>query len=162
MADMLGVKVNDEAEVVRMDMTGLGEHLLQGMPEAVIVVDAAGEVRFWNAGAERIFGFACDEAVGASLDIIMPERLRARHWAGFRRTMRTGETRYGAGDMLSVPAIRKDGQRISIQFSILPITGAGGGLQGIAAIIRDVTRDFEARKALEQELDSCRRRLTGG
>ena len=140
-----------------MDLTNLGERLVQGMPDALVVADAEGLIRFWNAGAERIFGFSRDEVLGRSLDLITPERLRARHWAGFRRTMETGETRYGAGDLLSVPAIRKDGARISIQFSILPIARPDGRLQGIAAIMRDVTADFQARKALQRELDACRR-----
>jgi PAS domain S-box-containing protein len=140
-----------------MDLTSLGERLVQGMPEALVVADAEGLIRFWNAGAERIFGFTRDEALGQSLDIITPERLRARHWTGFRRTMETGETKYGAGDLLSVPAIRKDGARISIQFSILPIAGPDGRLQGIAAIMRDITADFETRKALQRELDAYRR-----
>lgn len=140
-----------------MDLTGLGERLVQAIPDALVVADAEGLIRFWNAGAERIFGFSHDEVLGRSLDLITPERLRARHWSGFRRTMETGETKYSAGDLLSVPAIRKDGARISIQFSILPIAGPDGRLQGIAAIMRDVTADFEARKTLQRELDAYRR-----
>lgn len=136
----------------------LGERLLREMPDALVVADAEGLIRVWNSGAERIFGFAGDEALGRSLDLITPENLRARHWSGYRRTMETGETRYGAGDLLSVPATRKDGTRISVQFSILPIAGPDGRLQGIAAIMRDVTADFEARKALQRELNDCRRR----
>ena len=140
-----------------IDPDELARRLLAGMPDGLVVSDADGIIRFWNAGAERIFGFSADEAIGQSLDIITPERLRARHWAGYHETMRTGKTKYGAGDLLSVPALRKDGSRISIQFSIVPIAGPNSGLQGIAAIMRDVTADFEARKALQRELESCRR-----
>ena len=140
-----------------MNLESLGSRLVEHMPDALIVADAEGIIRFWNTGAERIFGFASGEAIGRSLDLITPENLRARHWAGYRRTMQTGETRYGAGDLLSVPAIRKDGRRISVQFSILPLKAAGGGLDGIAAIMRDVTADFEERKLLRQELSRAAR-----
>jgi PAS domain S-box-containing protein len=140
-----------------MKIEELGRRLVEDMPDALIVADADGLIRFWNGGAERIFGFASAEAIGRSLDLITPENLRARHWAGYRRTMQTGETRYGAGDLLSVPAIRKDGRRISVQFSILPLKAAGGGLDGIAAIMRDVTADFEERKRLRQELSRAAR-----
>jgi PAS domain S-box-containing protein len=87
----------------------------------------------------------------------MPENLRQQHWDGYERTMRTGETRYGAGQLLSVPALRKDGARISVQFSILPLPDPAGGLRGIAAVMRDVTEDFELRKRLRRELEECRR-----
>jgi PAS domain S-box-containing protein len=140
-----------------MRLDDLGDRLVAGMADALVVADAQGVVRFWNAGAERIFGFAAAEALGRSLDIIMPENLRRRHWDGYERTMRTGETRYGAGELLSVPGLRKDGARISVQFSILPLPDPAGGLLGIAAVMRDVTEDFEARKRLRRELDDCRR-----
>lgn len=135
-----------------MNLADLGERLLDGLPDALVVADADGMVRFWNRGAERIFGFTEAEALGRSLDLITPEKLRARHWAGYARTMRTGRTKYAAGDLLSVPAIRKDGARISVQFSILPLARPDGTLEGIAAIMRDVTADFERRKDLERRL----------
>jgi PAS domain S-box-containing protein len=120
--------------------------------DAVIYADGKGMIRFWNAGAERIFGFGEAEAVGKSLDIIIPEGLRARHWAGFEATMRTGQTRYGAGDILAVPALRKDGRRISIEFTVLPFHDAAGQMVGIAAILRDATKRFEEMRALRRQL----------
>ncbi|GMG84039.1 PAS domain S-box protein [Paralimibaculum aggregatum] len=122
--------------------------LLHALPDAVVVSDAGGVIRFWNAGAERIFGFTPGEATGRSLDIIIPDRQRARHWSAFARTMETGESRYGAGDLLSVPALRKDGSRISVQFSMIPMPGPDGGLEGVIAVLRDVTAEFEERKRL--------------
>jgi PAS domain S-box-containing protein len=83
-------------------------------------------IRFWNRGAERIFGFSEEEALERSLDIIIPKNLRKRHWDSYAETMRTGITRYGAGDVLAVPALRKDGTRVSIEFSILPFRDSGG------------------------------------
>jgi PAS domain S-box-containing protein len=140
-----------------MNLEDLGTRLIEDMPDALIVADADGIIRFWNAGAERIFGFAAADAIGRSLDLITPESLRARHWAGYRRTIQTGETKYDSGDLLSVPVIRKDGRRISVQFSIMPLKSERGGLDGIAAIMRDVTADFEERKRLKQELGRAAR-----
>jgi PAS domain S-box-containing protein len=140
-----------------MELDDLGDRLVTGMADALVVADAEGTILFWNAGAERIFGFSAAEALGRSLDLIMPENLRQRHWGGYERTMRTGETRYGAGQLLSVPALRNDGARISVQFSILPLPDPAGGLRGVAAVMRDVTEDYELRKRLRRELEECRR-----
>ncbi len=126
--------------------------LVQNAADAVIYADARGVIRFWNAGAARIFGFEAGEAIGQSLDIIIPENLRKRHWDGYDETMRTGRTRYGAGDLLAVPALRKGGARISVEFTIVPFGGGDGRMVGIAAILRDVTKRFEEMKALRAEL----------
>jgi PAS domain S-box-containing protein len=124
--------------------------LASSMSDAVIYADAEGLIRFWNKGAERIFGFDAAEALGRSLDIIIPESLRGRHWAGYEKTMRTGETRYGAGDLLAVPALRRDGARLSVEFTILPFHDDAGRMIGIAAVMRDVTARFEEMKALRK------------
>ena len=133
------------------DMDRFAATLLRTTPDAVVYADAEGLIRFWNAGAERIFGFEAAEALGQSLDIIIPQSLRQRHWDGYRKTMATGETRYGAGDLLSVPAVRKDGSRISIEFTVTPFHDAAGKMLGIAAMMRDVTKRFEEMKALRAE-----------
>jgi PAS domain S-box-containing protein len=124
--------------------------LVSSMADAVIYADAEGLIRFWNKGAERIFGFDAAEALGRSLDIIIPESLRGRHWVGYEKTMRTGETRYGAGDLLAVPALRRDGARLSVEFTILPFHDDAGRMIGIAAVMRDVTARFEEMKALRR------------
>jgi PAS domain S-box-containing protein len=124
--------------------------LLRSMPDAVVYSDAEGRIQYWNAGAERLFGQTASEALGQSLDIIIPASLRDRHWAGYGKTMQTGETRYGAGDLLAVPAIRKDGTRISVEFTITPFHDASGRMLGIAAVMRDVTARFEELKALRK------------
>jgi len=122
--------------------------LLQSMSDAVVYADVNGRIQYWNAAAERMFGYSAADALNQSLDIIIPVSLRGRHWAGYNKTMQTGATRYGAGDLLSVPAIRKDGLRISVEFTIVPFLNESGKLLGIAAIMRDVTRRFEEMKAL--------------
>ncbi len=135
-----------------MNLDNFAEILVDQMPDGLLATDAEGLIRFWNGGAERIFGFSQAEAIGQSLDLIIPEKLRVRHWDGYAETMRSGQTKYGAGELLSVPAMRKDGARISIQFSIVPIAEAGGGLTGIAAIMRDVTAEFDESKRLKTAL----------
>ena len=137
------------------------QRLLEGTPDAVVHADAEGVIRVWNAGAERIFGFSAAEAVGQSLDIIIPQGLRARHWDGYRVTMATGQSRYGGGDLLSVPALRKDGARISVEFTIVPFKGADGRMEGICAVMRDVTARFEEVRALRKELAALKAGAAG-
>lgn len=121
-------------------------------PEAIIYADASGRVRFWNHGAERIFGFRATEAIGQTLDIIIPEDLRNRHWEGFMQAMKTGKIRYGSGDVLEVPAMRKDGVRVSVEFSMLLFHDRSGNVVGVGAVLRDVTERFEEMKRLRERL----------
>ncbi|MGC1408962.1 MAG: PAS domain S-box protein [Acetobacteraceae bacterium] len=135
------------------DLQQFAVALLKATSDAVVYADAEGQIRYWNAGAQRMFGYAADEALGRSLDIIIPASLRSRHWDGYTKTMRTGATRYGAGDILAVPAARKDGSRVSIEFTITPFRDASGAILGIAAIMRDVTVRFEEMRALRQRAE---------
>ena len=137
---------------MEFDPAQFADRLVSGMSDAIIYADAEGVIRLWNRGATRIFGFAEAEALGRSLDIMIPETLRERHWRGFRATMRTGESRYGDGQVLSVPAVRKDGSRISVEFTIVPFTNDSGQMIGIAAIMRDTTTRFEELRALRRQL----------
>ncbi|HUO54308.1 MAG TPA: PAS domain-containing protein [Rhodoblastus sp.] len=144
-----------------MDQKTLAHALLTTAGDAILAVDAEGKITFWNPGAERIFGFSVDEALGQQLAIIIPEALRARHEQGFRHTMATGETRYGAGDLLAVPALTRDGRRISIEFSIVVLRDAAGAPQGVAAILRDVTLRFEETRALRKKIAELGKKLQG-
>jgi len=121
------------------------------MPEAVIFADQLGVVRVWNRAAESMFGYSADEALGQSLDLIVPERFRARHWEGYRHVMATGVTSYGQR-LLAVPAMRKDGQRISIEFSIVLLKDERGEVTGAAAVVRDVTARWQAERELRRRL----------
>ena len=132
--------------------TDFAERLVSGMSDAIVYADAEGVIRVWNRGATRIFGFAEAEALGRSLDIIIPENLRERHWQGYRATMRTGQSRYGDGQILSVPAVRKDGARVSVEFTIVPFADKTAQMIGIAAIMRDATARFEELRALRRQL----------
>ena len=130
----------------------LAQSLLSTRSDAIVVADRDGVIRFWNPGAERIFGHAQDDVIGRSLDVIIPERLRARHWDGYRHTVATGESRYGEGDVLAVPALRKDGATISVEFTILPLRDEAGAMVGMAAIMRDVTTRFDEFRKLKRQL----------
>jgi PAS domain S-box-containing protein len=136
-----------------MDVSGLiAESLLRTRSEAIIAADRDGVICFWNPGAERIFGYASREALGHSLDLIIPERLRNRHWQGFRGTVATGKSRYGEGDVLSVPASHKNGDTISIEFTIMPLRESSGAIIALVAIVRDVTKRFAEIRRLKQRL----------
>ncbi len=134
------------------DLDRFSRALVEHISDAILYAGKDGLISYWNAGAERIFGFSAEEAVGQSLDLIIPPNLRKRHWDGYEKTMRTGQTRYGSGDLLAVPALRKDGTRISVEFSMLPFFDEQARMIGIAAVLRDVTRNFETVKALRREL----------
>lgn len=118
---------------------------------AVIFSDSGGIIRFWNAGAQAMFGYTAEEAVGQSLDMIVPERQRARHWEGYHKVMATGITKYGR-ELLAVPAMRKDGTRISVEFSIVLLRAASGEMLGAAAIMQDVTARWQQQKQLKERL----------
>ena len=118
--------------------------------DAIIATDSAGSIVVWNPAAERIFGYAQSEALGRSLDLIIPERLRIRHWEGYHRVMQTGHTRYGS-EVLRVPALHKDGRTLSIAFTVA-LLDLPDKTRIIAAIIRDETARWAEERALRQRL----------
>jgi PAS domain S-box-containing protein len=146
---------------VTFDPDRFAHTLVEGMPDAIVHADETGLIRVWNAGAVRMFGFTEAEALGQLLDIIIPASLRDRHWQGFRETVRTGLTHYGDGQVLAVPAIRKDGTRISVEFTIVPFTDDDGQMTGIAAIMRDATARFEELRALRKQVAAIQRASPG-
>jgi PAS domain S-box-containing protein len=150
---MVGSRSRETASIPR----GLTEAILGTVSDAIIATDADGLISFWNPGAARIFGFTAEEAVGRSLDLIIPENLRARHWMGYNRVMATGESRYGHGDLLSVPGLTKDGRRISVEFTIVLLHDGERKPVGIAAILRDVTKRFEEARELKRQLANSKK-----
>ncbi len=129
----------------------LCRRIVERSPEAIIFSDKDGVIRLWNAGAEAMFGYSAQEAVGKTLDIIVPEKMREPHWEGYYRVMKSGSTKYGS-ELLNVPGIRKDGSRVSLEFSVALIRDENGNLQGISAVMRDVTARWEKEKETKERI----------
>jgi PAS domain S-box-containing protein len=126
--------------------------LAQQAADAIVIADPDGRIRFWNTAATRVLGWSADDAVGRSLDIIIPERQRSAHWDGYSRVMASGETRYG-DQLLRVPALHPDGQRRSIAFTVTLLKDAAGAVTAIVAIIRDETQRWQEERDLRRRLD---------
>jgi len=126
------------------------ERFVQVAGDAIIAVGTNGEITLWNPAAERIFGYSNDEALGKSLDLIIPERFRERHWQGFREVAQSGQTKYGA-DVLRVPALHKNGRPLSIAFTVA-LLGYEGCVDSIFAIVRDDTQRWQEERELRRRL----------
>ena len=133
------------------DQEWLYRRIVEESQIGILYADREGLIRLWNAGAEAMFGYRADEVLGKSMDLIIPERQRQRHWEGWARVMETGVTRYGR-EVLAVPAMRKDGSRISIEFNILLLRASTGEILGAAATIQDVTERWQQQKELKSRL----------
>lgn len=125
--------------------------------DAIIVADRENIIRLWNAGSERIFSYTAAEALGRSLNLIIPERWRERHEESYRRVMATGITRYGQGELLAVPGLHRDGSSLSLEFSLALIKDARGRIAGAAAILRDVTARWRETRELKERLAELER-----
>src|SRR5512141_423211 len=133
------------------DHDWLCRRIVENSPMAIMFADREGKIRLWNTGAETIFGYTEKEALGQSLDLIVPERQRPRHWEGWEKVMASGVTKYGR-DPLAVPAMRKDGSRISIEFNVVLVRDDSGELAGVAAMVQDVTARWQKQKELNARL----------
>jgi PAS domain S-box-containing protein len=127
------------------------QQIVDVIGDAVIASDPGGVITMWNPAAERIFGFTKAEALGQSLDLIIPEAQRKRHWDGYHKTMETGETRY-ATDVLRVPALHKNGHRLSVAFTVALLYSAERQVTGIVAVVRDETARFNDERSLRKRL----------
>jgi PAS domain S-box-containing protein len=139
----------------------LAERIIQDAPEAIIVADSSGKITLWNPGAERLFGYSAAEALSQTLDLIIPEPQRRRHWDGYRQVMQTGATKYGT-QVLRVPAIRKDGSRFSIAFSVGLLKSAEGTVEGIFAVMRDDTERFQTERELRKRVAALEQAAPSG
>jgi PAS domain S-box-containing protein len=129
----------------------LAGQIVQESGDAIMYADHEGLIRLWNKGAEAMFGYPATEAEGQSLDLIIPENLRGRHWEGYHKVMASGVTRYGT-ELLSAPGICKDGTRLSLEFSMVIVRGDDGAVLGTGAIIRNITARFLKEKVLKERL----------
>jgi PAS domain S-box-containing protein len=135
--------------------------LMRDLADAVVIADPAGTIVFWNGAATTLFGWAADEAIGNSLDLIIPERLRTRHWDGYRRVMETGRTDYGTR-LLEVPAVHRDGHTVSIAFTVTLLSRPGEQRpDAIAAVLRDDTARRQELLALRNRIEKLERSATG-
>jgi len=132
------------------------ESFIQAAGDAIIAVGKDGKIILWNPAAERIFGFTAKDAIGQSLDLIVPERFRERHWEGFRQVMRTGQTRYGA-EVLRVPALHKDGRALSIAFTVALVNSPDSESHAIVAIVRDDTQRWKEERELRRRVAELER-----
>ena len=132
--------------------------LVAGAGDSIIVADAKGAIVLWNKASERIFGFTEAEALGKSLDLIIPERQRQRHWDGYDKTMETAVTRYGTS-LLKVPALHKEGRNLSIAFTVSLLQSPDGKVTGIAAFVRDETERFAEDRKLRARLNEAEQML---
>ena len=139
-------------------MDRLIKQLVNDSPDAILISDREGIISFWNAGAEQMFGYSSADAVGQSLDLIIPENLRGRHGEGYRKVMLSGETKYKTG-LLSSPGVRKDGSRVSLDFSIVLLRDDAGAMLGCASIMRDVTERWKKEKELRARLNNCEAKM---
>jgi PAS domain S-box-containing protein len=129
----------------------LYQRIVEDSPIAILFADQEGKIRFWNKAAQTMFGYGAEEALGQSLDLIVPEKQRPRHWEGYTKVMATGVTKYGS-DPLAVPAMKKDGTRISIEFNVILLKSPTGEVQGVAAMVQDVTARWQQQKELRARL----------
>jgi PAS domain S-box-containing protein len=132
--------------------------LVMAASDAIIAADSQGAITLWNAAAERIFGFTESEALGKSLDLIIPERQRQRHWHGYDQTMQRGETRY-ATNLLRVPALHKDGHTLSIAFTVSLLFSSEKKPMHIVAIVRDESSRWMEERAVHQRLTELEAKL---
>jgi PAS domain S-box-containing protein len=125
--------------------------LVESIGDAIVVADANEKIVLWNPAATRIFGYSEQEALGGTLDLIVPERQSQKHNEGFSKSMETGTTRYGT-TLLKVPAKHKNGSTLSIAFTVGMLFDSNGKASGVAAVIRDETARFAEERALKKRI----------
>ena len=121
--------------------------IIEQCPDAMIFADREGAIRLWNRAAEALFGYSAAEVLGGNLDVIIPERLRGAHWAGYRRAIAAGETKYG-NRVLTTRSTRKDGSKLYVELSFALVKDRGGMVTGALATARDGTERYLASRSV--------------
>jgi PAS domain S-box-containing protein len=127
-------------------------------PDAIIFVDTKGVVRFWNESAKAVFGYSADEALGRSLDLIIPERLRRAHWDAFQRAIEIGQTKLGR-QAFATRAVHKDENRLYVELSFAVVKDMAGTVAGALGIARDITSRYVSDSALRERLSELEQKL---
>lgn len=132
----------------RKELERVGAETLLSIPDAVVMSDRDGNITLWNDGAARLFGFSAEQALGQSLDIIIPQRLQQRHWDGYNAMLRSGQSTHDSRELLNVPALTRMRETISVQFTVAPVKDAKGNITGVISIMRDFTETREELRRL--------------
>ncbi len=113
----------------------------------MIYADRTGTILRWNPAASALFGYSADEALGRSLDLIIPEHLRDAHWRGFEAAMTSGAMKLQGRPTLT-RALHKSGRKLytEMTFAIVKAVGNDDAL-GSVAVVRDVTERVEKERA---------------
>lgn len=134
-----------------LEATATASAILRSMPEALIFCDLEGIIRVWNGGAEKVFGWSATEAVGQSLDLIIPERMRRAHWDGFNQAIERGGVKPGRTSMIT-RSLHKSLESIYVDMSFEMVKDEQGRMLGSLAVARDATARFTEEKALRKQL----------
>ena len=118
--------------------------------EAVIFADRGGVIRYWGRGAESLFGHSAADALGESLDLIIPERFRSAHWQAYDRAVESGRTKY-EGRTLTTRSLRKDGSKLFVDLIFELVKDARETVVGALAIGRDCTARYLSERAQREQ-----------
>jgi PAS domain S-box-containing protein len=140
------------------EQTDLPKALIEHLAEAVIFADRDGVIRLWNPGAHADFGYSADEVLGRRLDVLIPERLRPRHWAAFDAAIETGEMKHGRESM-ATRSLHKDATDLYLDLSFALVKDAHGHVLGAAAVARDITGRFRAEKESRRRIEDLQQQL---
>lgn len=130
---------------------GMGQAIVDQVPVSIILADREGIIRIWNRASEALFGYSAAEAIGQSLDLIIPEHLRKAHWDGYNRSLASGTTKY-AGQVMTTRAVHKDGRKVYVDLSFGMLKDGSGKVTGAMAVGRDVTARYLADRSLKAKL----------
>ncbi len=149
--NMIDDKENKMSQTKESISPQLSESILQSIHEAIVYADLKGIIQYWNGGSETVFGFSAEEALGQSLDIIIPEKMRKAHWDGYEKAIARGDTVSGKGSRIT-RALHKTGQTLYVDMSFAMVRDQSGQLVGSLAVARDATERYLDERKLRQQV----------